>query len=417
MKFQKNKPGMENRRRFKGYPLITLVVSLVAMVATFFIATSDLADSAKINGFFTVIAAFLFICVVMYFRQSKKNRVTDKTAGATDETIDRGLDALDEATDFFMGTLRPADAFRLVSSRVRDLIPFQTIVLFLLNDSRDEIVSVHAEGPGAENQIGQVLNLNEALVGQAYSTREVEIDGYMMLDSEQEFGSAVAIPLLHGENVFGVIQLFFTEDFDLTDASVSLLEGIGSRVAPLMLGSIAYERTQANALTDITTDLPNERSFYLVLENHVAESQRKRDERPLTVLAIDIKNFQELNCTFGHVAGDKVLNFVARSIKDSLRNMDFISRALNDEFLVILPTANKEISSDIIARIHTGFFGRKLAINETQAIEVELNIGWAAFGTDGETPGQLLSLAQLRKEQSKSSMPNKVLWFPQELVN
>ncbi len=49
-----------------------------------------------------------------------------------------------------------------------------------------------------------------------------------------------------------------------------------------MLGSIAYERTQANALTDATTDLPNERAFYLVLENQVAEAQRNRGERPLT---------------------------------------------------------------------------------------------------------------------------------------
>ena len=184
-----------------------------------------------------------------------------------------------------------------------------------------------------------------------------------------------------------------------------------------MLGAIAYERTRANALTDVTTDLPNERAFYLVLENQVAEAQRKRGERPLTILAVDIKNFQEINCNFGHAAGDRVLNFAAQVIKDNLRQMDFVARALNDEFLVILPTADKEISHEIISRISTGFFGRRLAINDTQSVEIGLNIGWSAFGSDGETPGQLLSLAQLRKEQMKSTVPGNVIWFPQEQQN
>ena len=96
--------------------------------------------------------------------------------------------------------------------------------------------------------------------------------------------------------------------------------------------------------------------------------------------------------------------------------MDFFARSVNDEFLAVLPTATKEISHDIAARIHTGFFGRKLKLSDTESIEIELNIGWAAFGGDGETPGQLLSRAKLRKDQMKTSEPPTVLIFPHEHV-
>src|SRR5207253_4107332 len=112
-------------------------------------------------------------------------------------------------------------------------------------------------------------------------------------------------------------------------------------VAPLVLSSMALERSRANALTDPTTDLPNERAFYLVLENQIAEAQRKQGDRPLTILAIDIKNFEDINRRFGHAAGDRALNFAAQLVKDNLRQMDFLARSTGDEFLVILPTASR----------------------------------------------------------------------------
>ncbi|MCV5943055.1 GGDEF domain-containing protein, partial [Escherichia coli] len=79
----------------------------------------------------------------------------------------------------------------------------------------------------------------------------------------------------------------------------------------LFLGSLAYEKSLSSALTDPLTKLPNERAFFLVLENQLAESQRFRDERPLTVLAVDIRDFEEINRDYGHSTGDRVLSFAA----------------------------------------------------------------------------------------------------------
>ncbi len=97
--------------------------------------------------------------------------------------------------------------------------------------------------------------------------------------------------------------------------------------------------------------------------------------------------------------------------------INFFARATADEFLVVLPTATKEISHDIIGRVQTGFFGRKLKVTDTDSVEIEINIGWAAFGTDGELPDTLVKAARARKEQSKTAAPSKVLWFPSEFAN
>lgn len=408
---------LAGKRMFPVHQLVTVLFSLMAIGGAFFLSAAEIDVATKTQGFSAIIAVYLSVCVLLYFRQSRKRRredTGDERIQLSETSVDRTLIELDEASGFFSGSLRSDDALRLVSNKVRDIVPFRTIVLYLLNESRTKLVSVHADGERAESQKGLQQEFYDGLAGQAYTTRQVEIDNYMVLDDEQEFGSAVAIPLRHGDNVFGVIQLFFDDSFELDPTQNELFESIGTRVAPLMLGSISYERSQANALTDVKTDLPNERAFYLALEDQVAAAQNNRAGYPLTILAMDIKGFDEINCTFGHVAGDRVLNFVAQVIKDNLRQMDLVARALNDEFLIILPTADKDKGQEIIGRIQSGLAERKLAINETQTVEIELHIGWSAFGIDGETPGQLLSLAQLRKEQMKSIGPSNVLWFPQE---
>lgn len=322
---------------------------------------------------------------------------------------DKPFDELKEAEQFFAGSLRVADAFRLMSNRVKDVIPFQAVVLHLFNERRTKLVAVHADGVSTES-------IADSLANQARSTNSVEIDSYLEMDSSQDFESSAAIPLRNENKAFGVLQLFFNKDFDIASIDKYLFETVGERVAPLILSSLAFERSHENALKDSTTDLPNERAFFLMLEKHIAESFNNKSDDPLTVLAIDIKNFEEINAKYDHATGDRVLNFVAQVAKDNLRQMDFLARSVNDEFLAILPTASIMVSQTIIARIHDAFNQRKFDVNDDESITIAVNIGWATYSDEGNTPGQLLSFAELKKEQLKMPLGENVVAFPQELV-
>lgn len=403
----------EGGRSFSTFMVLVVFFSLATIITTFVLANSSLGVVSKTIAFGSIIALFIFGCLCLnwiYSRQSRASGLANARPNESSPSLDIGLQALDDAGSFFSGSLRRSDAFRLISNRLHDLVPFESIVLYLVDDARANLLAVEADGTAADKYKGKRASSNADLPGRCFLSRKVEID------PARHFGPSVAIPLCREDAAFGILLLFFDKNYDLTKVEPSLFEAIASRVAPMILSSIAFERNEKNALTDITTDLPNERAFYLVLENQVAEAQRKPEERPLTILAIDIKGFDAINQKFGHTAGDRALKLVAQIIKDNLRQMDFFARSSNDEFLAVLPTATKEISHDITARIHTGFFGRKLKLSDTESIEIELNIGWAAFGGDGETPGQLLSRAKLRKDQIKTSAPPTVLIFPHEQV-
>lgn len=393
------------------YPLISGGISLTAIITTFFLANSSYDPSVKIVGFAATIACVLGTLVLALWMQSRTGTPASDWNRDDDAGIEPKLLALEDAYEFFAGSLNSADAFRLVASRVKDVVPYRSLSLCLLDETQDRFRVADVEGPQTEFPKGCSAYLSDGIAGRSFFTKTIELDSGSASSSRK-----IAVPLKNEGHVFGILLMDFDPGCDVTKFDPLLLDALGMRAAALILSGLANERSRTKALTDATTDLPNERAFFLVLENQVAESSRKGAARPLTILALDVRSFDDINISFGHAVGDRVLKFVAQVVKDNLRQMDFFARSSADEFLVVLPTASKEVSHEIIARIQTGFFGRKLKITESESVELELNIGWAAFGADGGTTEALLAVARERKEQAKSGAPSKVLWFPAEVA-
>jgi GGDEF domain-containing protein len=90
---------------------------------------------------------------------------------------------------------------------------------------------------------------------------------------------------------------------------------------------------------------------------------------------------------------------------------------MSDEFLAVLPTAAEKVALEIIERIERVLITTPFEISDKEYTNIQFNFGWATFWKDGETAQQLLQNALLRKQQSKSIEPSKVLWFPREYVN
>lgn len=338
--------------------------------------------------------------------------------------IDDRLAALDEANEFFASSLNAADMFRLVSDRVNEMVPFSAVALVVPDEFGANLVYIHAEGENSDQLRGFAVPIDDGLAGKAFESGVIELDSSIGPESAclgeervEGFVSSAAIPLVHEGKVFAVFQLFTESELTSQAGTMGLLGSISSHVTPIFRSSLAFERSISNALTDPLTGLPNERAFNMVLENQLAESQRRRDERPVTILTIDIRDFGAVNSMLGHATGDRMLEFTAARIQEHLRKMDFLARAANDEFQIILPTASEITAFDVIERIKGGFARDEFDISDGEGVTIALNIGWATFWKDGETPDQLVRAAQQRKRQAKSEAPAGVLWFPREYVN
>lgn len=406
--------------------LLTATFSLAALTATFFISNSALAFETKVAVFLAIAVGYLFFCAAFYFWQKAKlSEITgERSAAGFNREIEDKLFALEEANEFFGASLKSSDMFRLVASRINEIVPFAACVLCLAENEEKSLSIKFALGANSAKFLDFRSNINRSLAAKAHLSRQGLIDPTNLIDKRvfsnemlEKFGSAIAVPLIQRSEVFGVIVLYSDREKTYREDSLMLCEAVGERVAPLFQSSFAFEQSLSNALTDSLTKLPNERAFFLVLENQIAESQRFRNERPLTILAVDIRNFDEINNKYGHARGDEALEFAAGTIKRQLRQMDILARSAGDEFLAILPTADEKITEEIKERINRAFVLNPYHAANNEKIHIELNYGSSTFWRDGETANQLLQTALLRKKQDKSADRGNVLWFPKEFVN
>ena len=413
---------------FRG--LVPMIAGLAAIALTYAAAAAEIG-SWKLAAVGGIAVAFVSVCAALSPAAPPVQAVNfeplDAGETASDPFTELGdrLIALDEANEVFGSSLNAADMFRLVSSRVGEIFPFAASALIIPGESGVTLKVAHADGVNAELFREHEFNISEGLAGRCLASGRIEIDSRRTADIScfglervAGFSSAAAIPLmLENEVPLGVFEMFTSEPITPGSDSIKLLEAIGEHITPIFRNSLAFERTLTNALTDPLTGLPNERAFYMVLEKQLAESIRHRDERPLTVLSIDIRDFGAVNSMLGHSVGDRMLEFVGARINEHLRKMDFLARTMNDEFHVILPTASEMVGMEIVERIRAGFEQNEFEIADSEGVVIALNVGWATFWKDGETPEQLVRAAQFRKRQAKSETPAGVLWFPREYVN
>ncbi|HMQ05250.1 MAG TPA: sensor domain-containing diguanylate cyclase [Pyrinomonadaceae bacterium] len=404
---------------------IPIVAGLGAIAATFYSATT-------LTGYWRIAAvAFvsaLFVTASFVVRSGgarvRKESVAIGPATAINNEFEGRLVALDEANEFFGTSLNAADMFRLISDRVNEIFPFGASALLVPTQDDGGLKFIHFDGAHADQFIGLELDGSRTTAENAYHSRNISINNDLSADRKavgedrlNGFSSAAAIPLSHSDGVFGVFLLYTADPIGTDRDTVKVIETIGEHVTPIFRNSLEFERSLSNALTDTITGLPNERAFFMVLENQLAESIRNRDERPLSVLTIDIRDFGAVNSMLGHSTGDRMLEFAGARISEYLRKMDFLARTVNDEFGVVLPTASEKTAQEIVERIREGFASIEFDISGGESVFIELNIGCATFWKDGETADQLVRTAQQRKRQAKSEQPAGVLWFPKEYVN
>ena len=406
------------------------VFGFAAPLLTFAVAVSSLSAEAKIILLAAVALSYAVLAFWVNKKQSISSDVADqdlslnlRPAENVDVIGDR-LAALDEASRFFGASLNKADMFRLVSARVGEIFPISAAALFVADAARDALSVAAADGKISHLLEDKEFAFENCLAGMAWLSGEIEVDRDLRMErtvvglkASELFGSAVALPLINEERPFAVFEIFTREKIEDQHAALETLEAIRTRITPLILGSFAVDRSLSNALTDAITELPNERALYVVLENQLAESIRSQDERPLSVVAFDIRNFDEANRQFGHATGDRILKFVAELIRQPLRKMDFLARSTNDEFLLVLPTANEQTALTIIERVQNTLAENAFPITEEEKIAIRLNFGLASYWKDGDTPQQLVRHAVQRKAQAKAEDPDTVAWFPKEYVH
>jgi diguanylate cyclase (GGDEF)-like protein len=170
------------------------------------------------------------------------------------------------------------------------------------------------------------------------------------------------------------------------------------------------EKNEAHLLElsnrDYLTNLYNRRYLEDSLAREIHRSKRGR--LPLGVIIIDIDDFKNINDTFGHSAGDLVLQEISKYLSNHVRKSDIVCRYGGDEFVLILTESSKEVIIERVENLHQGVLNLSVEHHQILIDSLTLSVGVADYPGSGSTVEQLLKAADTALYQAKRNGGNRV---------
>lgn len=111
---------------------------------------------------------------------------------------------------------------------------------------------------------------------------------------------------------------------------------------------VKYQQSYQNSIRDPLTRLYNRSYFYETLKQALDIA---KPSRPVSVIVSDLDRFKRINDTYGHLQGDKVLQFVANLLMDSVRPQDIAARIGGEEFVLMLANTSSDAAYQVAERI------------------------------------------------------------------
>ncbi|MBV8302070.1 MAG: EAL domain-containing protein [Candidatus Dormibacteraeota bacterium] len=206
------------------------------------------------------------------------------------------------------------------------------------------------ETPPALAAVSSLPSLQRALAGGVEFMSAEECAEWLGPTAEQTSGHAVAVAPVHsGDEFEGAIVALSRDGRDFDLAQLRLLEGV-SDLAALAIGNAhRYQRLARAADTDATTGLLTRARFERDLATHGGSS--------LAVLSIDIDRLRDTNETYGHEAGDAVLEHVAEAFDKLVMGRGPVARTGADEFAVMIPGATAHDATALAEELRASMHG------------------------------------------------------------
>jgi diguanylate cyclase (GGDEF)-like protein len=210
--------------------------------------------------------------------------------------------------------------------------------------------------------------------------------------------AALCVPVSVVGRATGVVHVV-RDGAPLDEFERSRIESVAHQAGQCVGMLRATAQTQLQASTDPLTGLNNRRS----MENSVRILMR--DDVPFAVGICDLDHFKRLNDTYGHDTGDRALRLFARTLRNTVRAGDLVSRHGGEEFVVVMPYTDSVGASEILDRVRLELIN---AVSDGRTPGFTVSAGVADTTESGDYQ-VLLRLADERLMRAKRSGRNRII--------
>jgi diguanylate cyclase (GGDEF)-like protein/putative nucleotidyltransferase with HDIG domain len=336
---------------------------------------------------------------------------TEPTNGTTDNAdfLTSIASARQEAQTMFelsqdLGiSLSLSETLSVLSMRLRRMIPYDSIAVFVNRNGwlLPELVS----GENFRTLSSLKVKVGEGLCGWVAENCKPIMNGnpqveagYVVDPAKQTMlQSALVVPLEGLNGVVGVLAMYQANRDAFTPDHLRILLAVASKVALSVENALKYQQAESSATTDYLTGLPNARSLFVHLAQEVARCRRMKTS--LAVLVCDIDGFKQINDSYGHLEGDKLLREFTSRLKDVCRGYDYVARMGGDEFVITAPGLTAEAAQEKAERLNQAAIesGRHVCGRDL----ITLSVGMSFCPQDGTDVERLLAEADRRMYSMK----------------
>ncbi len=195
------------------------------------------------------------------------------------------------------------------------------------------------------------------------------------------------------------------KDFEELKKHLESVRMIAKVVTSALNNIEMFQKMEELSNVDGLTGLYNRRCFNNMLEQKIGEASRMKVQ--LSTIMLDIDHFKNVNDTYGHKAGDDVIRFISRTIKNSVRKVDFAARYGGEEFVILLYNASIEDAASIAEKIR--MIVRDSSVNADGVhLNVTISLGVSSYPLPSMSSEDLIKNADTALYYSKEHGRNKV---------
>ncbi|GAW92229.1 diguanylate cyclase [Calderihabitans maritimus] len=321
------------------------------------------------------------------------------------EERNRRLMALNSISALLNQTLDLSRELSKVLQKVMEVTEREAGCIYQFKNDR-ELYRAAYYGNIPEDWLGKkkFYRVEEFPVGEAVRSEKILTIYGEQVEELAQFKSVGVVPLRTKNKIIGVMVIAGKGNRQFNQEELEFLEAIGNQIGVAMENAELYKELKRRAEYDDLTGLLNRRQFFYLLEREINRVQRYGGD--LSLIMLDVDKFKQFNDTYGHLAGDRVLQKVASCIKNTIRQTDIAARYGGEEFAVIVIEANQEEAVNIAERIRRTVE----ALNQEERF-VTVSLGVIGYKVDRDDLESLIQGADKALYQAKALGRNRVVAF------
>lgn len=327
---------------------------------------------------------------------------------------------LNEISQNLSSSLNINDLLNNFVEKINSLLKTDAVFIHIWNEEKRRFVLGSATGFKSPPKILRSVRTGEGLIGwiaennQMVETPNIEeSQGYEELKMELGFNYFLAVPLIAGGKVIGVLGCLSKQARRLKDNEITLLLAVLNTASVSIENALLYEKTEKMARFDELTGLYNYRELHHRLDEELERAARFKHS--LALLMIDVDNFKDYNDNNGHDQGDAALREIGNIIKRNSRQLDKGFRYGGEEFCLLLLETTPKVALEIAERVRRHVAEAAFPGEDKQPSgNLTVSIGLTIYPLQAADKDELISLADRAMYKAKRAGKNRVMPFAEE---